>query len=722
MSPPLAELAEDAAERFLRYVRVDTQSEEDVERFPSTEKQLDLLRLLHDELAGLGLEVELDRHGYVFATVPATVDRDVPTIGFLAHVDTSPAVSGANVKPQRLRYEGGEIVLPGDPSQVIGPDESEELAKHVGHELITTDGTTLLGADDKAGVAEIMAAVAHLVAHPEVPHGTLRIGFNPDEEVGTGTRHFDIERFGAVAAYTLDGSTAGELQDETFSAVRVTMTIRGRAIHPGTAKGELVNAVKILSAVIERLPKETLSPETTEGREGFVHPNEIVGDASAARGQVHRPRLRRRRARAPRRAAAADRRRGDRGRAEGEHRDRDPRPVPQHAHRALRASGDRRQCRGGAPPGRARADPDADPRRHRRLAADREGPADAEPLHRRPARPQRARVDLRRGHGSRGADRGRAREGLGGSLAVETTRLDGTELELSRVGLGCNNFGRAVDLEGTRRVVDAALDAGVTHFDTADIYGNKGDSERFLGELLEGRRDRVVLATKFGMDMGDGVEARGAPDYVRRRCDESLRRLRTDRIDLYYYHSPRRGDADRGDARRALSELVDAGKVRYVACSNFTGEQLREAEAAARERGLHRFVALQNEYNLIEREAEEDALPAARELDVGFVPYFPLASGLLTGKYSRDEPAPEGTRLHGRDAPAPETWDRVEALERFAAEHGRSLLELAIAALASEPGVASVICGATKPEQVQANAAAAGWRLSADELARLRRL
>ncbi|HET7045482.1 MAG TPA: peptidase T [Gaiellaceae bacterium] len=281
MDPRVEHLAEDAAARFLRYVRIDTQSAEDADTYPSTAKQLELLRLLRDELAELGLEVELDEHGYVFATVPATVDRAVPAIGFLAHVDTSPAVSGTNVKPQRIRYEGGEIVLPGDPSQVIRPEDSDELARHVGHELITTDGTTLLGADDKAGVAEIMAAVAYLVAHPEVPHGTLRIGFNPDEEVGAGTSHFDIERFDADCAYTLDGSIAGEIQDETFSAARVTMTIRGRSIHPGTAKGSLVNAVKLLARVIDRLPQGSLSPETTEEREGFVHPNEVSGDASA---------------------------------------------------------------------------------------------------------------------------------------------------------------------------------------------------------------------------------------------------------------------------------------------------------------------------------------------------------------------------------------------------------------------------------------------------------
>ncbi len=273
------QLAEDAAARFMRYVQVDTQSAEDAETYPSTEKQLDLLRMLADELRELGAEdVELDEYGYVMATVPATVDHDVPTIGFLAHVDTSPSVTGANVKPQRTRYEGGRLTLPADPSQVLDPAEMPELEHHVGHDLITTDGTTLLGADDKAGIAEIMAAASYLIGHPEVPHGRLRLAFNPDEEVGTGTQYFDLERFGATAAYTLDGSTAGELQHETFSAAGVRMRIKGRSIHPGWAKDRMVNAVKLAAEILTRLPKDTLSPETTEGREGYVHPNMISGE------------------------------------------------------------------------------------------------------------------------------------------------------------------------------------------------------------------------------------------------------------------------------------------------------------------------------------------------------------------------------------------------------------------------------------------------------------
>jgi tripeptide aminopeptidase len=278
---PTALLAEDAAERFLRYVRIDTQSDEDSATYPSTPKQLDLLRLLRDELEELGLEdAAIDEHGYVTATIPATVDGDAPTIAFFAHADTARDVSGAGVEPQRLRYAGGAIVL-GDSGQTIRPEESLELPNHVGHELITTDGTTLLGADDKAGIAEIMAAAAYLVAHPEVPHGPVKVVFNPDEEVGRGVVHLPVESLGAAAAYTLDGSTAGELQSETFSGAHVRMRIRGRSIHPGWAKGELVNAVKLAAEILGRLPKDSLSPETTGGRDGFVHPTLVDGDAAA---------------------------------------------------------------------------------------------------------------------------------------------------------------------------------------------------------------------------------------------------------------------------------------------------------------------------------------------------------------------------------------------------------------------------------------------------------
>jgi aryl-alcohol dehydrogenase-like predicted oxidoreductase len=272
---------------------------------------------------------------------------------------------------------------------------------------------------------------------------------------------------------------------------------------------------------------------------------------------------------------------------------------------------------------------------------------------------------------------------------------------VSRVGLGTNNFGRRLDLEGTRAVVDAALDAGITHFDTADIYGGS-DSERFIGELLQGRRERVFLATKFGMAEGGS----GSPDYVRQAIDASLERLQTDHVDLYYYHRPD-GVTPIAETVGAMHELVEIGKVGAIGVSNVDADQLREAAGAAT------VSAVQNEYSLLERGAERDVLPVARELGIGFVPYFPLGHGLLTGKYHRGEPAAEGTRLHDRqEFLTDDRFDRIEALERFAQEQGHSLLELAIAALASEPGILSVIAGATKPEQVRANAAAAEWHLN----------
>jgi len=285
------------------------------------------------------------------------------------------------------------------------------------------------------------------------------------------------------------------------------------------------------------------------------------------------------------------------------------------------------------------------------------------------------------------------------------------ELRVSRVGLGCNNFGRRVDREGTRAVVEAALDAGITFFDTADIYGD-GDSERFLGEILEGRRERVVLATKFGMGPGGG----GSRDYVRRAIDASLERLRTDYVDLFYYHRPD-GVTPLSETMSALSELVEEGRVREIGVSNVDATQLAEAAAATR------VAAVQNEYSLLNRAAEADVLPLCRKLGIGFVPYFPLAHGLLTGKYRRDEPPPAGSRLEGDDdRRSDEKLERVERLEAFAVERGRTLLELAIGATASEPAVASVIAGATKPEQVRANAAAGEWEPSAAERDALRRL
>jgi aryl-alcohol dehydrogenase-like predicted oxidoreductase len=301
-------------------------------------------------------------------------------------------------------------------------------------------------------------------------------------------------------------------------------------------------------------------------------------------------------------------------------------------------------------------------------------------------------------------------------------RLGDEGPEVSVVGLGCNNFGGRVDLEGTRAVVDAALDAGVTLFDTADIYGNKGGSESFLGEVLEGRRDRVVLATKFSGDMGDGTEARGSRDYVHKACDASLQRLRTDRIDLYQYHAPDK-ITPFAETFGALDELVREGKVRYVGHSNLTAAQVEEVDALAREHGWARPVSAQNRYSLLRREAEAELLPVCERLGLGVLPYFPLASGLLTGKYRRGQPRPEGTRLASREEVfTDETFDRLEALEAYAEERNGSLLEVAIGGLLAEPAVASVIAGATKPEQVRANAAAGDWQPTPDDVAALNEL
>lgn len=262
-------------ERFLRYVTFDTQSDESSETFPSTAKQLDLLRHLVGELKGLGIEdAAMDEHGYVTATIPATTKKkDVPVIGFIAHVDTSPEMTGAGVKPVvHGRWDGRDIVLPDDPTAVIRRSENPALEEQVGNDIITASGTTLLGADNKAGVAEIVGAAEVLLAHPEIPHGTIRIAFTPDEEVGNGTKYFDVGKFGAAAAYTLDGETLGEIEMETFSADSMTLTFQGFNTHPGYGKGRLVNAIKIAADFVNRLPKDRLSPETTAGYEGYVHP------------------------------------------------------------------------------------------------------------------------------------------------------------------------------------------------------------------------------------------------------------------------------------------------------------------------------------------------------------------------------------------------------------------------------------------------------------------
>ncbi|MGH3854804.1 MAG: aldo/keto reductase [Pseudonocardiaceae bacterium] len=288
---------------------------------------------------------------------------------------------------------------------------------------------------------------------------------------------------------------------------------------------------------------------------------------------------------------------------------------------------------------------------------------------------------------------------------------------MSVVGLGGNNFGGRLGLAETRSVVDAAIDCGVTLVDTADIYGNRGGSEELLGQVLAGRRERVVLATKFGMDMGDGSIARGSHTYIRRAVEASLRRLRTDYIDLYQYHTPD-GITPLEETLAALDNLVTEGKVRYLGSSNLTGWQIADADWIARTQHQARFVSAQNHYSLLHRDAEREVIPSCANRGVGVLPYFPLANGLLTGKYRRGQEPPGGTRLAGRESELTnDVFDKLEALERFGAKHGRSLLDVAIAGLVAMPTVASVIAGATKPEQVRTNATAGAWELSPDELA-----
>ena len=306
-------------------------------------------------------------------------------------------------------------------------------------------------------------------------------------------------------------------------------------------------------------------------------------------------------------------------------------------------------------------------------------------------------------------------------MAALPTRLLGDDgPEVSVIGLGCNNFGRRVDLEGTRAVVDAALEAGITFFDTSNTYGSPhGRSEEFLGEVLQGRRDRVVLATKFGMDMGDGLGPRGSRDYILQAVEASLRRLRTEVIDYSWYHQPD-GVTPIAETLEALDGLVRAGTVRAIGASNFSAEQIEDADAVARERGFARFTSIQNQYSLLVRDPERDVLPTCERLGLGFVPFFPLASGLLTGKYRRGEAAPAGTRLADRARVATdEQFDVVEAVGRFAADRGISMIDVAIGALLGRPAVSTVIAGATRPEQVRQNVGAARWEPSETDLAEL---
>lgn len=283
-------MREKMIDRFFQYVKIDTQSKEGVEdQYPSTEKQKNLLKILVDELKELGCEdVDMDEYGYVMGTYPSNLeeDGDAPAIGFIAHVDTSPDVSGKDVKPViHENYDGGDIQLPGDESIVLKADENPELEEHVGDDIVTSDGTTLLGADNKAGITEILTMLEYLNDHPEVKHGELKIGFTPDEEVGNGTKYFDVDKFGAKYAYTVDGETVGEIENETFNAAVANFTVNGINVHPGYAKGKLVNSIKIASRVIE-LISDNPAPETTEKREGYLHPYTIEGDVEQSKFKV----------------------------------------------------------------------------------------------------------------------------------------------------------------------------------------------------------------------------------------------------------------------------------------------------------------------------------------------------------------------------------------------------------------------------------------------------
>jgi tripeptide aminopeptidase len=272
-------------ERFLRYVVIDTQSDPASPSCPSTEKQKDLGRLLAAELQAMGLaDAHLDAHGYVYATIPANTQKKVPVICFCSHMDTSPDCTGQGVKPQIVKnYRGGDIVLPADATQVIRAAEHPALTDQIGHDIITTDGTTLLGADNKAGIAEIMDAAQFLIDNPQIQHGAIKILFTPDEEIGRGVDKLDLKKLGADFAYTIDGETAGNIEDETFSADGATITIEGVSTHPGFAKGKMEHAIKIAAAIVDRLPKHTCAPETTEGKEGFLHPTGISGALEKAK-------------------------------------------------------------------------------------------------------------------------------------------------------------------------------------------------------------------------------------------------------------------------------------------------------------------------------------------------------------------------------------------------------------------------------------------------------
>jgi aryl-alcohol dehydrogenase-like predicted oxidoreductase len=310
---------------------------------------------------------------------------------------------------------------------------------------------------------------------------------------------------------------------------------------------------------------------------------------------------------------------------------------------------------------------------------------------------------------------------------MEYRRLGDSGLKVSEIGLGCNNFGMRIDQAGTDAVIDAAIEHGVTFFDTADVYGGQGKSEEMMGVALKGKRHQVVLATKFASPMGKGPDKQGGSRrYVMDAVEASLKRLQTDYIDLYQMHRPD-PDTPIEETLSALDDLVTQGKVRYVGNSNFSGWQIADADWIARSEHMNRFVSAQNNYSLLERRVEHEVTPACERFGLGMLPFFPLASGLLTGKYKRGEGAPEGTRLaawgaRGAQALNDKNFDKLEALSDWASERGHDLLDLAFAWLLGHPVVSSVIAGATKPEQVAANAATTGWRLTPEEVAEVSKL
>jgi aryl-alcohol dehydrogenase-like predicted oxidoreductase len=309
---------------------------------------------------------------------------------------------------------------------------------------------------------------------------------------------------------------------------------------------------------------------------------------------------------------------------------------------------------------------------------------------------------------------------------METRKIG--SLDVSVVGLGCNNFGMRIDADQTKTVVDACIDAGVTLFDTADVYGGRGKSEEFLGKALGKRRDDVIIATKFGSPMSDdGQSQGGSPRWIKQAVEDSLRRLGTDRIDLYQHHFPDR-DTPFEDTLSALNDLVQEGKVREIGCSNYAGKHIAKCARISNDNGFARFVSAQNNYSLLERSPEPDVIEACEHNGLGLLPYFPLASGLLTGKYRTKEDRPEGARITMMAQAMPEraeqvltddAFEKIGKLRAFAEEHGHTLLDLAMSWLATKPVIASVIAGATKPEQVKANVEAASWRLSDDEMAQV---